>query len=395
MSDTVKKRHESINIPVLPLRGIVVFPETIIHFDVGRDRSIHALDAAMNKDQQLFLITQKDPQTDEPEREDLYNIGTLGTIKQILKLPGDRMRVLVEGKARARLMDLQSTDSCLMGDITVLRTTKAGDTIETRALVRSVCDALDNYAKISGRISPDTLAAILSIDDPGQLADILAANLLEKQEEKQQILEMLKDEARLSKVFSLLLRETEIAEAEKSVQAQVREQMEQNQRDYYLREQIKAIQTELGDDDEAQKEDLRERIKNTPMNDEARDKANRELEKLERMSPGSPEIGLSESYIEWLLALPWGKYTHDQYELNRARRILEEDHYGLQDVKERIIEYLAICRIRQDIHGPILCFVGPPGVGKTSIAKSIARALGRRFVQMSLGGVRDEAEIRG
>ena len=395
MSDTVKKRHESINIPVLPLRGIVIFPETIIHFDVGCDRSLHALDAAMNKDQQLFLITQKDPQTDEPEREDLYNIGTLGTIKQILKLPGDRMRVLVEGKARARLMDLQSTDSCLMGDITVLRTTKARDTIETRALVRSVCDALDNYAKISGRISPDTLAAILSIDDPGQLADILAANLLEKQEEKQQILEMLKDEDRLSKVFSLLLRETEIAEAEKSVQAHVREQMEQNQRDYYLREQIKAIQTELGDDDEAQTEDLRERIKNTPMNDEARDKANRELEKLERMSPGSPEIGLSESYIEWLLALPWGKYTHDQYELNRARRILEEDHYGLQDVKERIIEYLAICRIRQDIHGPILCFVGPPGVGKTSIAKSIARALGRRFVQMSLGGVRDEAEIRG
>ena len=390
------KKQLRIDIPVLPLRGLIVFPETVIHFDVGRESSIHALDTAMNGDQELLLITQRDAQVDDPTMADLYPFGTLGVIKQILKLPGDRMRVLVEGKARAKLRTLTLTEGCLLGSIAVVPAKKTQhNTVEMAALIRSVREAVDYYSKVSGQLSPESLSAILAIDNPGQLADVLAANLLEKLEEKQKILEMMDEEKRLQKVYALLLRETEIAEAEKDVQAHVREQMEQNQRDYYLREQIKAIQTELGDVDSSKNEELKERIQNTPLNDEACEKALREVEKLERMAPGSPEISLSETYVEWILSLPWGKDTPDQLDLKRARQILEEDHFGLKEVKERVIEYLAVCKIRKNLSGPILCFVGPPGVGKTSVAKSIARALGRSFVQMSLGGVRDEAEIRG
>ncbi len=395
MAKTVRMRREVVTLPVLPLRGITIFPETVIHFDVSRNRSIGALEAAMAEGQKLMLVAQRDAQVEEPELRDLYSVGTIGEIQQIIKLPGGHTRVMVEGKNRASLREIHEDEKCLMGKVSPLSTRAASPSVEFDALVRGVRDSFEAYCRDSGKIAQETAMAILGIEDAGQMADIIAANLLNRLEEKQKILEELYEQKRLEEVYAFILRETEIAEVEKNVQTHVREQMEQNQKDYYLREQIKAIQTELGDDESSTVENLRGRLQKTPMNDEARSRAERELDKLARMSSGSPEISMSETYIEWLLDLPWGKTTADNLDLKRARRILAEDHYGLEEVKERVIEYLAVCRIRQNMHGPILCFVGPPGVGKTSVAKSIARALGRSFVQMSLGGVRDEAEIRG
>ena len=395
LANTKKKRTQPVSMPMLPLRGLMVFPHMVLHFDVGRKKSVAALEQAMLGDQKIFLVAQLEVDVDDPGVDDIYHVGTIAQIKQVLKLPGDNIRVLVEGRSRAILRAVTQEEPYFEGALDELLPAAVPVSIETDALLRSAHTYFEEYCKMSGRISGETMQSVLEIEDPGQLADVIAANVLQKVDDRQQVLEEFDDLTRLESVCAILVRETELAGVEKKVQARVRKQIEQNQKDYYLREQIKAIQTELGDKDATDVEDLRERLQKTPMNDEAREKAARELERLSRMAPGSPEIGVSRTYIEWLLDLPWGKLTPDNLDLKRARRVLSEDHYGLDEVKERVIEYLAVCRIKNNMKGPILCFVGPPGVGKTSIAKSIARALGRKFVQMSLGGVRDEAEIRG
>ena len=395
MAKPKKKRMEPVSMPMLPLRGLLVFPYMVLHFDVGRRKSVAALEQAMLGDQKIFLVAQRDMDVDDPTVDDIYHVGTIAVIKQVLKLPGDNIRLLVEGRSRAILRAVTQEEPYFVAALDEVISQGTPVSIETDALLRTAHHYFEEYCKMSGRVSGETMQSVMEIEDPGQLADVIAANVLTKVEDRQGLLEELDDVARLESVCAILVRETELAGVEKKVQARVRKQIEQNQKDYYLREQIKAIQTELGDKDATDVEDLRARLDKTPMNDEARDKAARELDRLSRMAPGSPEIGVSRTYVEWLLDLPWGKQTPDNLDLKRARRVLAEDHYGLDEVKERVVEYLAVCRIKQNMKGPVLCFVGPPGVGKTSIAKSIARALGRKFVQMSLGGVRDEAEIRG
>ena len=395
MANTKKKRTQPVSLPMLPLRGLMVFPHMVLHFDVGRKKSVAALEQAMLDDQKIFLVAQREVDVDDPGVDDIYHVGTIAQIKQVLKLPGDNIRVLVEGRSRAILRAVTQEEPYFEGALDELLPAAVSVSIETDALLRTAHTYFEEYCKMSGRISGETMQSVLEIEDPGQLADVIAANVLQKVDDRQQVLEEFDDLTRLESVCAILVRETELAGVEKKVQARVRKQIEQNQKDYFLREQIKAIQTELGDKDATDVEDLRERLGKTPMNDEAREKTQRELDRLSRMAPGSPEIGVSRTYVEWMLDLPWGKSTPDNLDLKRARRVLAEDHYGLEEVKERVIEYLAVCRIKNNMKGPVLCFVGPPGVGKTSIAKSIARALGRKFVQMSLGGVRDEAEIRG
>ncbi len=395
MAKPKKRKTQPVTLPMLPLRGLMVFPYMVLHFDVGRKKSVAALEQAMLGDQRIFLVAQRDMDVDNPDVDDIYHVGTIATIKQVLKLPGDNIRLLVEGRSRAILRAITQEEPYFEAALDEVIPSGTPVSIETDALLRTAHTYFEDYCKMSGRIAPETIQSVMEIEDPGQLSDVIAANVLQKIEDRQQVLEELDEVARLESVCAILVRETELAGVEKKVQARVRKQIEQNQKDYYLREQIKAIQTELGDKDATDVEDLRERLEKTPMNEEAKDKTERELERLSRMAPGGSEIGVSRTYVEWMLDLPWGKITPDNLDLKRARRVLAEDHYGLDEVKERVIEYLAVCRIKNNMKGPVLCFVGPPGVGKTSIAKSIARALGRKFVQMSLGGVRDEAEIRG
>lgn len=394
MQDTVR-RSVLMRMPVLPLRGMMIFPHMVLHFDVGRPKSVAALEKAMMEDQRIFLVAQTDAEVDDPHAGDLCRVGTIAQIKQVLNLPGDSIRVLVEGMRRAVLGSVLQEDPCMIASVRPVREDAGRDTPEMKALVRTTHTFFEEYCAASMRVSQETLRSVMDVDKPDQLADIIAANVLTRLEDRQAILEKLKVKDRLEALCAILLRETELADVEKQVQARIKKQIEKNQKDYYLREQIKAIQTELGDKDGTDVEELRERLANTPLNDEAREKADKELERLSRMAPGTPEIGVSRTYVEWILDLPWGKTTIDNLDLKRARRILEEDHYGLEKVKERIIEYLAVLRMKNDMKGPILCFAGPPGVGKTSIVRAIAKAVGRKFVQMSLGGVRDEAEIRG
>ncbi len=388
-------KKKTQRLPVLPLRGLMVFPHMVLHFDVGRKRSLSALENALVEDQLVFLVCQHDAGEEDPQADDLYAVGTVSRIKQALKLPGDSVRVLVEGLYRAKLVRLSEEEGFLSADVAAMQDTMREGESEMAALLRATQNYFEAYAKASGRIPAETLTSVLSVEDPAQLADILAANVLTRIDDRQRILELRDVGDRLEALCAILARETELSTIEKQVQQRVREQIEKNQKDYYLREQIRAIQTELGDREANDVEDLRERLHATPLNDEARAKVERELARIERMQPGSPEIGVSRNYVEWILDLPWGKTTQDKLDLRRARRILDEDHDGLEKVKERIVEYLAVSRMKGSLHGPILCLVGPPGVGKTSVARSVARALGRKFVQMSLGGVRDEAEIRG
>lgn len=393
MAQAKKNKLESL--PMLPLRGLMVFPHMVIHFDVGRKKSVQALERAMVEDQRIFLAAQRDADVDDPKIQDICDVGTIASVKQVLKLPGDTLRVLVEGLCRARLKSIVEEEPCYVASVQADVQKPVRKTLEVQALMRTTCQFVEEFGKVSGRLSGETVQSILSIDDPGQLADVIAANVLGKLEDRQDVLEQFDPVERLETVCTILANETELAGVERQVQARVKKQIEKNQKDYFLREQIKAIQTELGDKDAGDVEDLRDRLSRMKLPDEAREKATREIERLSRMAPGSPEIGITRTYIEWILDLPWDVNTPDNLDLRRARRVLSEDHYGLEKVKERVIEYLAVRRIKNDMKGPILCFVGPPGVGKTSIARSIARALGRRFVQMSLGGVRDEAEIRG
>ncbi len=389
-----KKKKTTLELPVLALRGLMVFPHMMLNFDVGRPKSVSALEQAMMGDQQIFLVAQRDADVEEPTVENLCRVGTLAHIKQVMNLPGDAIRVLVEGKTRGALISITQEEPFMQGTVSLMEDENA-DSKETQALVRATHDFFEEYAKASQRISQETVASIRDVEEPGQLADVIAANVLTHTEDRQNILEIADVRRRLETVCVILARETELLSVEKQVQARVKKQIDKNQKDYYLREQIRAIQTELGDSEAAEVDELRERLGKTPLNDEARQKCEKEIERLSRMAPGTPEVGISRTYIEWILDLPWGVTTPDNLDLKRARKVLAENHYGLDKVKERIIEYLAVLRMKQDMKGPILCFVGPPGVGKTSIVRAIAKAVGRRFVQMSLGGVRDESEIRG
>lgn len=391
---------EIIRLPMIPLRGLMVFPHMVLHFDVGRARSVAALESAMLADQRVLLIAQKDGENDNPGVEDLCGVGTVAVIKQVLNLPGDSIRVLAEGERRATLRAIIEEDPHWIAEVAVLPEI-VSESNEIEALVRTTHDLFSEYARSSMRVSNETLRSVTDVEKPDQLADIIAANVLTRLEDRQAILEEIDVQRRLETLCGILIRETELAGIEKMVQSRLKKQIDKNQKDYYLREQIKAIQEELGDKDVDDVEDLREKLRATPLNDEAREKAEREIDRMARMAPGSPEIGVSRTYVEWILDLPWGKYTTDNLDIKRARRILNQDHYAMERVKDRVIEYLAVRRMKEittndgAMNGPILCFVGPPGVGKTSIVKAIARAVGRKFVQMSLGGVRDEAEIRG
>ena len=372
----------------------MVFPHMVLHFDVGRQKSIAALEQAMMADQQIFLVAQKDAEVEDPGVEDLCRVGTVVAVKQVMNLPGDNLRVLVEGEKRGVLESITQEEPYLAGTVKIPKE-KSDDTMELQALARVTQDYFVNFAKASQRVSQETVHSVRDVEDPSHLADLIAANVLTHVEDRQAVLEEIDVQRRLEKLCGILGRETELAGVEKQVQARIKKQIEKSQKDYYLREQIKAIQTELGDTEATDVEDLRARMEKTPLNEEARQKCEKELERLSRMAPGTPEVGVSRTYIEWILDLPWGVTTPDNLDLKRARKVLAQDHYGLDKVKERIVEYLAVLRMKQDMKGPILCFVGPPGVGKTSIVRAIARAVGRKFVQMSLGGVRDEAEIRG
>ena len=394
MQQTTRKTSLT-RLPVLPLRGMMVFPHMVLHFDVGRAKSVAALEKAMMADQKIFLVAQKDAEAEDPGKDDLAPVGTIALVKQVLNLPGDSIRVLVEGERRAELIAIVEDDPCLIAELKPVRAAGAAQTTEVKALVRTAHEYFEEYYKTSQRVSQETLRSVMAITKPDQLADTIAANVLIQLADRQMILEKLNVSDRLEALCAILLRETKLSEVEKTVQARIKQQIEKNQKDYYLREQIKAIQTELGDKEATDVEELREKLAQTPLNDEARQKAERELERLSHMAPGTPEIGVSRTYVEWILELPWGKTTEDNLDLKRAEQVLNRDHYGLTKVKERIVEYLAVLRLKQDMKGPILCFVGPPGVGKTSIVRAIAEAVNRKFVQMSLGGVRDEAEIRG
>ena len=388
-------KKKTIAMPVLALRGLMVFPHMVLHFDVGRAKSVAALEQAMLENQQIFLVAQLDAEVEDPGVEELCRVGTIASIKQVMNLPGDNLRVLVEGESRGVLQSITKEEPFLQGNVKLADTPVPENDTELEALVRATQDFFETYAKASQRVSQETVNSVRDVDAPDQIADIIAANILTRVEDRQRILEELDIKRRLETLCGILARETELAGVEKQVQARIKKQIEKNQKDYYLREQMKAIQTELGDGEAVETDDLRDRMEKTPLNDEARQKCEKELERLARMAPGTPEVNVSRTYIEWILDLPWGKTTADNLDLKRARRVLAQDHYGLEKVKKRIIEYLAVVRMKQDMKGPILCFVGPPGVGKTSIVRAIAKAVGRKFVQMSLGGVRDEAEIRG
>lgn len=383
-------------LPLLPLRGVIVFPYTVIHLDVGRERSINAIEEAMLKDRVIFLAMQKEAQDDDPGEDDIYATGTVAEIKQLLKLPGGTIRILVEGIRRGKIKGYLSHDPCLKVEIE-----EAPDAVETSneidALMRCLIDEFETYVKMSKKIPPETVVAVVSLEEPGRLADVVASHLNLKLTDKQAVLEAVDIKERLNLLCEILAREKEILELERKINLRVRKQMEKTQKEYYLREQIKAIQKELGEKDEraAEVEELRQKIDAARLPKEVRERALKEVERLEKMPPMVAEATVVRNYLDWLLSLPWNKQTRDRLDIKVAERILDEDHYGLKEVKDRILEYLAIRQLAKKMKGPIICFVGPPGVGKTSLAKSIARALQRKFVRISLGGVRDEAEIRG
>jgi ATP-dependent Lon protease len=385
-------------LPLLPLRGLTVFPYMILHFDVGREKSIKALEEAMVNNQLIFLATQKDAREDSPEEGDVYKVGTISKVKQLLKLPGDVIRVLVEGISRAEISEYIQTEPFFMAEVTEkIFYIEEQEDIEIEALKRRILGTFEEYAKLSGKISPETVLSIMSIEDAGQLSDIIASNIFLKVEQKQQILGEFHPVKRLEKLLEILVKEIDILEVERNINARVRKQIDKMQKEYYLREQLKAIQNELGDKEgvAGEVEEYKEKLSKRTFPEEVKKKVFKELERLLKTPPASAEGSVIRTYLDWIFALPWDKKTDEIINLKKAEKILEEDHFGLEKVKERIIEYLAIRKLKNNLKGPILCLVGPPGVGKTSIAKSIARALNRNYVRMSLGGVRDEAEIRG
>ena len=387
-------------LPVLPLRGLTAFPDMLIHFDVGRAMSIKALEAAMKDGQWIFLTAQKDLKTDRPTADDLYEVGTICIIKQILRLPGDNIRVLVEGKDRARALNYQKSEDggeCLKAQVEVLYDIlPLGGERREQALVRTVQNRFEEYAALAPRLSSDVALTVAAGGNAGYLADYIAQNIPIDFSVKQEVLEELNVNRRLTFLIRLLTEETEILRIEGDIQEQIKAAIDKNQKDYYLREQIKVIQSELGEQDvSAEAEDYREKIEKLGLPEESASKLLRETERLAKMSGSSAEAGVIRTYLDTVLELPWKTSTRPRHDLERAQKILDRDHYGLEKVKERILEFMAVKTLAPDLKGQVLCLVGPPGVGKTSIARSIAEAMNRKYTRMSLGGVRDEADIRG
>ena len=387
---------KNIHLPVLPLRDVVVYPHMVIPLFVGREKSIEALNAAMNNNKQILLVAQKSAEIDDPSMEDTYDVGTLATILQLLKLPDGTIKVLVEGVQRAKVESLESTGDFYTGTVTGIDDEHAEER-ESEVLSRTLMDLFDQYVKLNKKVPPEVLTSLAGIDEPSRLADTVAAHMSLKLEEKQGVLEIIDVRARMEHLMSLIEAELDLLQVEKRIRGRVKQQMEKSQREYYLNEQMKAIQKELGEfgEEGSELEELATRIESAGMGAEAKEKALAELKKLKMMSPMSAEATVVRNYIDTLLDLPWKKRSKIKANLAKAQDVLDEQHYGLEKVKERILEYLAVQQRVRKLKGPILCLVGPPGVGKTSLGQSIAEATGRKFTRMALGGVRDEAEIRG
>jgi ATP-dependent Lon protease len=383
-------------LPLLPLRGLLVYPSMVLHLDVGREKSVSALEKAMVEDSMILLCSQSEMNIEEPSIEDIYRIGTIAKVRQMLKLPNGTIRVLVEGMLRAEIIDFLTNEDYY--EVTVKELPEQEETdSEIDALMRTVLNQFENYISLSKKVTPETLAAVSDIDEPGRLADVICSHLPLKIKDKQEILETVDVKERLEKMLNILNNEREVLELERKISQRVRKQMEKTQKEYYLREQMKAIQKELGDKEgrAGEVEDLRSQLGEAELPDKVKEKVEKEIDRLEKMPASSAEGGVIRNYIDWLLGLPWLKNSEDDLDIIKAEEILNEDHFGLEKPKERVLEYLAVQKLVQKLKGPILCLVGPPGVGKTSIARSIARSLNRQFIRLSLGGVRDEAEIRG
>ncbi|HSD95341.1 MAG TPA: endopeptidase La [Syntrophales bacterium] len=397
MFDFTKKTDSKIIVPLLPLRDVVVFPYMIVPLFVGREKSINALESAMKQENEIFLVAQKSAQKDEPGEEDIYQIGTLGVIIQLLRLPDGTVKALVEGKKRAMVREYIPNPDHFVVEIDEVPETGLETAGSVQAVGRVLVEAFKNYAKLSRKIQPELVDTIAAIDNAAKLSDVIASHLGVKLEKKQALLEITDGGERLEKLYSMIVGEIEILELEEKIKRRVKKQMEKTQKDYYLNEQMRAIQKEMGEKDDfsSEIEELEKRLKGKKLSEEAQKKVKHEIKKLKMMSPMSAEATVVRNYIDWLLDMPWNEKTENKHTMKESEAILEEDHYGLKKVKERILEYLAVQTLVKKNKGSILCLVGPPGVGKTSIAKSIARATNRKFVRLSLGGLRDEAEIRG
>jgi len=388
--------HEEVIVPLLPLRGLLVYPTMVLHLDVGRDRSVQALEKAMVDNHLIFLTTQKDLSVDMPEEEDLYQVGTLTKVKQMLKLPNGTIRVLIEGLKRAEIIEYIDEPNYFL---VRLKTYEDQETIdsEDQALMRTMLEYFEQYIKVSKKISAETYSSVSDIEEPGRMADIIASHLPLKLKEKQDILELIEVKDRMNRVIEIIHNEKEVLSLEKKIGQRVKKSMERTQKEYYLREQMKAIQKELGDKDGKSGEvaELTEKIEQIGMPEHVKQAALKELDRYEKVPSSSAESAVIRNYIDWLISLPWSNATEDDMDIEKAERILNQDHFGLEKVKERVLEYLAVQKLTNSLKGPILCLAGPPGVGKTSLARSIATSLNRHFVRVSLGGVRDESEIRG
>ncbi|MBY0099096.1 endopeptidase La [Mesobacillus maritimus] len=387
---------EQLTVPLLPLRGLLVYPTMVLHLDVGREKSVQALEKAMVDDHLIFLTTQKDVSIDEPTEDELYRMGTLTKVKQMLKLPNGTIRVLVEGLKRAEIVEFYDEESNFSAS---LKTYEDRDTkdVEDEALMRTMLEYFEQYIKLSKKISAETHTSVTDIEEPGRMADIISSHLPLKLKEKQEILETLDEKERMNRVIEIIHNEKEVLNLEKKIGQRVKRSMERTQKEYYLREQMKAIQKELGDKEGKTGEvsELTDKIEKAGMPEHVKETALKELDRYEKVPSTSAESAVIRNYIDWLVALPWTKATDDDLDIKKAETILNDDHYGLEKVKERVLEYLAVQKLTNSLKGPILCLAGPPGVGKTSLARSIAKSLNRNFVRVSLGGVRDESEIRG
>ncbi|MDO7906904.1 endopeptidase La [Paenibacillus sp. JX-17] len=382
--------------PLLPLRGLLVYPSMVLHLDVGREKSVKALEKAMVDDNLILLCSQSEVNIEEPTQEDIFRIGTVAKVRQMLKLPNGTIRVLVEGLERAEIINYTDHEEFYEVMAKELPEDEHSHP-ETDALMRTVLSQFENYINLSKKVTPETLAAVSDIEEPGRLADVITSHLALKIRDKQEILETIDVRSRLEKLLDILNNEREVLELERKINQRVKKQMEKTQKEYYLREQMKAIQKELGEKEgrAGEVEELRSQMEKAELPEKVRERVEKEIDRLEKMPASSAEGGVIRNYVDWLLSLPWSETTADDLDIQKAEQILDEDHYGLEKPKERVLEYLAVRKLVKKIKGPILCLVGPPGVGKTSLARSIAKSLGREFVRISLGGVRDEAEIRG
>jgi ATP-dependent Lon protease len=390
------KSSSTNNIPLLALRELVVFPQQVVPLFVGREKSVKAIEESQKEGKYIFLAAQKDARTTNPGQKDIYTIGTLGEVVQLIRLQDGPIKVLVEGKARARIKKFVRDDEFMVVDVEEIDTT-IDVTTELKALMRTVNETFSNYVKLGKKVNPELIMQVSAIEDPSRLADAIVVQLTIKVEDKQDILETINPQERLDKILQHMKSEIEILQVEKRIRNRVKKQMEKTQKEYYLNEQMRAIQKELGDKDDFRNEvqELDDKLKAKDMPEEAREKTEKEIRKLKMMSPMSAEATVVRNYVDWMLSLPWNEVSKDEIDLKKAKEVLEDDHYGLEKVKERILEYLAVQKLVGKLKGPILCLVGPPGVGKTSLGRSIAKSTGREFVRVALGGVRDEAEIRG